>query len=187
VRATWLPALLVAGSLASAAATKEPPPRKFSIPGHGDLILNVPADWRVVSAPLDEPPALNIRVSPVIGDAFSLHVTSVWLDPARAPAPSRSELEERVRKAASGMLSKAVEKEPTILELRGKQTSGYYFSLTDKEATGTAGDFRHVMQGIVITGAVTTAFTFLHQDSAVRSKEDVLRMLRAATYSETSR
>jgi hypothetical protein len=54
--------------------------------------------------------------------------------------------------------------------------------MTDKESTGAHGDYKHLTQGVLITGQVLTAFTFLHQESATRSKEDALHMLRNVSY-----
>jgi hypothetical protein len=75
-----------------------------------------------------------------------------------------------------------VEKDAKVVELKGKDATGYYLSLTDKESTGGPGDYKHLTQGILITGPVLTAFTFLHQDSETRSKEDALQVLRSASY-----
>ena len=59
----WMSVLVLASA---AAATETGQTRRFSIPGHGSLVLEVPQGWRVASQSLAEPPAgivpLNVTV-----------------------------------------------------------------------------------------------------------------------------
>lgn len=104
----------------------------FAIPGHGSLKLQVPEGWRVVSKSLQQPASLQLRLGPSSGDAFSLQVTGVWLDSEKLAKATSEKMKADTTRAAEGPLQQAVEKAVTVQELRGAETAGYYFSLTDR-------------------------------------------------------
>ena len=64
IRAAFLAALV----LASGAFAQEA--KRFGVPGHGNLVLNVPADWRVQEKSLPEPPSAYLLLQPASGDAW---------------------------------------------------------------------------------------------------------------------
>jgi hypothetical protein len=176
---------LVCGLAASAAVLEPGQPRRFSIPGRGSLILSVPQGWRVASNSLAEPPAVSIKMGPSSGDAFSVQVSSVFIDPAQAPSLSLASLKDRMQKTAEAALPRAVEKEAKLVEVRGKEAEGYYFSLTDKESTSATGDYKYMTQGSFQTGRVVTVFTLLQHDPSRAEKDLALRMFAEAAYSPT--
>jgi hypothetical protein len=132
----------LAGALAwsSVAAVSGPTRQQFPIPGHGSLSVEVPAEWRVSSVPLAKPPSLTLSIHPATGDAFELKMTTVWMDPAARKKPTRDSMQEGVRGVAKDALAQAEEKDAPLVELKGKDTSGYYFSVTDKHSSNSGGD-----------------------------------------------
>jgi len=175
--AALLAAVLCSSALAQVAA------RQFGIPGAGNLVLNVPATWRVVDKSIPDPAGVVIGMRPVTGDAWNLQITSVRADPRR-PQPAPEALKERLQGMADKMLDNAVEKKATLVELRGKQAVGYYYSLTDKASKNGPDDYKYITQGTLLTGEITTVFTFLHRDPVPAEKEQVLRMLADATFAK---
>jgi hypothetical protein len=88
-----------------------------------------------------------------------------------------------VQSAANAALKEAVEKEVKVLELRGAQSQGYYFLLTDK-APGP-GEFKYLTQGMLSVGELTVAFTILHREAASDDREKALRVVADAVQSKT--
>ena len=147
--------------------------------------MSVPRGWRVTSKSLQEPPAVSIQMGPSSGDAFSIQVSAVFVDPAQDPELSPASLKDRMQRTADKALPRAVEKEARLVELRGKQAMGYYFSLTDKESTSAPGDYKYMTQGSFLTGRVLTVFTVLQHDSSGAEKEQALRIFAEAAHSPT--
>jgi hypothetical protein len=93
-------------------------------------------------------------------------------------------VKERVRSAANAVLPQSVETQMAVVELRGKQTAGYWFSSTDKAPSGAPTDYKYMSQGIALTGPVTNIFTLLSHDPAPEVREKALRIIASATWSE---
>jgi hypothetical protein len=175
-------ALLVAALAFSSAALAQSSPKRFAIPGHGSLLLNVPAEWRVADKVSANPPAVALSMRPASGDSFDLEVTALWLEPAKMAGMTPEVIKERVQATSKDLLKQSVEKEAPLLELRGKEALGYYFSLTDRESQNTAGDYKHIAQGTVTVGEALVIFTFLHREPTAPAKDQALQMITAATY-----
>ena len=178
---------VVAWALSGSIRAQEPAPaQQYPIPGHGRLVLSVPAGWRVLSESLDKPPAVFLHFRPGAGDAFDVQVTSVWVDAAKRASLAPDSVKAGVERTAAEALPKAMEKEAAIVELRGREAFGYYFSLTGQGSPAEARDYRYLTQGTVVTGEVMTAFTILYRDPTPPEKEQGLRMLRNAAYSKAA-
>ncbi len=176
---------VVACALGGSIGAQEPAPaQQYAIPGHGRLLLSVPAGWRVLSQSLDKPPAVLLHFRPHAGDAFDVQVTSVWVDAAKRASLAPDSVKAGVQRTAAEALPKALEKAATIVELRGREAFGYYFSLTGQGSPVEAGDYRYLTHGTVVTGEVMTVFTILCRDPTPPEKEQGLRMLRDAAYAK---
>jgi hypothetical protein len=156
--------------------------RQYLVPGHGNLVLNVPTAWRTLDRSLAEPPSVILRMSPAAGDAFYLQITSFRVAPPKLAEITPQYLQQRVQENAKGLLPKAVEPEAKLLELKGNGAVGYYFSLTDKTSRNTPGDYKYVIQGTVLAGEMLTIFTFLHRDPDLQERDWVVRMFADAAY-----
>jgi hypothetical protein len=169
--------VLSGGTVAQDASTT-----RYSVPGHGSLELKVPGGWRSQTRSRSEPPIAQVRLTPASGNAFDLQITAGWLDPAKSDRRPDA-LKARVQSAANAALKEAVEKEVKVLELRGAQSQGYYFLLTDK-APGP-GEFKYLTQGMLSVGELTVAFTILHREAASDDREKALRVVADAVQSKT--
>ncbi len=168
-----------------AGAQDAPRPQLFGIPGHGSLALNIPAGWRVQSQSLANPPSVVLQLVPASGNAFGIQITSIWIDPARGVTPTPESVRARAQKVASELLSKAVEKEIVVADLRGKDAFGAYFTLTGRDAPDGIGEYRYVTQGTVVTGELITVFTVLQRESVPADREQALRLFAEASHSKT--
>jgi hypothetical protein len=175
--------LLFAAVLALPSATlAQPAPKRFAIAGHGTLVLNVPAQWRVADKATANPPAVSVSLRPPTGDSFELQMTAVWLEPAKRAEMTPEAIKERVQATSKDLLKQAVEKEAQLIELRGQQALGYYFSLTDRESRNSGTDYRHIAEGTVTVGEVVLIFTFLHREPGTPAKDQALQIVREAAY-----
>jgi hypothetical protein len=160
---------------------------RFAIPGQGFLQLSLPAEWRTASRSIETPASLALGVGPRSGDAFHIQVTTVWLDPEKRAGFTSEETKTKAQSSADKLLPEAVEKTASLLELRGKEAQGYYYSLTAK-ALAAPKDFQYTTQGILRIADTVTIFTILHREPAFPEKEQVLQALANATFmkSETA-
>jgi hypothetical protein len=169
----------------SAAAAAGPGLQRFALGEHGSIALDLPPQWRVSTVPLASPPSFNLAIRPDSGDAFLLKVTSFWMDAAAGQGLPPERLEEGVRRAADDALPRAVEKSAPLVPIRGRQTSGYYFSVTDKQSSNTGGDYKYLTQGTAVSGPAAIAFTLLSRSADPALRERVLRIVADASWSDS--
>jgi hypothetical protein len=178
-------ALAVCTSSVVARAQEPGNAQRFSVPGHGSLLLNAPKEWRVAVHSIQTPPSVALRFGPVSGDAFSVQVTSVWIDPSRQAKVTPDSIKETVRKSAADALAGAVEKDASLVEIRGKEAVGYHFSVTDRGPSSEPGEYKYMTQGGVLIGPLMTVFTVLHRDPGAAEKQQALQVFANATWSTT--
>ena len=155
---------------------------EFSIPQHGSLRLRVPDGWQSQSHSLADPPSVILHFSPANGDAFVVQVTAVWLEPDRRSRETPESLKATVQRAANALLPHSVEKTATIHDLRGPESAGFYYALTDNNPG--PGEFSYLTQGVFLTREVLSTFTILHRTPASPEANQALRAFSEATYTE---
>jgi len=153
---------------------------EYVVPNHGKLTLAFPGNLKGFSKPVSEPASVLLRFRPQTGDAFYVQVTSVWLDATKIATSTPEHLKATVAKTAQEPLRHSVEKDATLKELRGAETRGFYYSLTDR-APGP-GEYKYLSQGSFLTGEMMTIFTILHREPVCPEKETVLQMFAQAKY-----
>jgi hypothetical protein len=165
-----------------AKAEEEGISRSYPIPNRGLLELKVPPSWRdSINQPSGEIPP-TLLFTPTSGTPFKFLVTVLWsmrkdVD-INDPAFLKANVEQIGRKA----LHTAVEKELTVLELKGEHSVGYYFVLTDKAPK--PGEFRYVASGAIGAGKLQLAFTFLFNEKETEAQKTALQMLAEARQRE---
>ena len=155
--------------------------KRFGIPGHGNLVLEVPPEWRVQERSLSGPPTIELRIRG--GDALNVQVTTVRMDPGKRAAITQNTLRERLQGTATTMLAESVETEVTMIPLRGRSARGYYYSLTDRKARNSAQEYKYLTQGNLLVGEeLVLVFTILHREPDAPGKERALQMLAGAAH-----
>jgi len=154
--------------------------KRYRLPGHGYLQLNVPASWEdELSQPPDElPPTITFRSRK--GNEFAVLVTPIW--PARddVPASTRDSIRRSVEEVAAGVKDHAVEKTIQLVEFSGASGPGFYFSVTDPAPKPD--EYRFMTQGMVKVGGLLVTFTILTNDGNAQIKPDALAAIRGATH-----
>jgi hypothetical protein len=155
-----------------------PATRRFPIPGHGTLLLQVPQVWKagLLQPPDNLPPTIAFTSSS--GALFKVLVTAGWVKTPGARPPDADTLEKQVELAAKSAEPQAVEKLLTVKELTGPAIHGFYFSATDKAPK--AGEYKYLTQGIAGVEDVLLAFTILTNDGQEAVVKAALGMLRGA-------
>jgi len=156
--------------------------REFKIPGHGTLQLAVPDGWQVSSNLLQQPASAVLHITPKTGDAFDVQLTAVWLDATELARTTAQSIKTDVQRTGDGLLQQAVEKNLTIQDLRGAQSMGSYYSLTDRNPG--PGEHKYLMQGSFLTGELLSAFTVLSRVPAAPEVAQALRMFGDAMYAK---
>ena len=182
MRSLALAAGIAALALNGAGFAQDASATRYGVPGHGSLELKVPGSWRSQTRSRSEPPMAQLRLLPASGNTFDMQITAGWLDPAKRDSRPEA-LKARVQSAANAALKEAVETDAKLVELRGAQSQGYYYTLTDK-APGP-GEFKYLTQGITSVGDLTVMFTILHREAVSEDREKALRMIADAVHSKT--
>ena len=154
--------------------------RSYPLPDHGHIDLSVPASWQdKVRQPRHRFPP-TIVFTPENGFSFRILVTPLWED--GKALPDREQLRQDIDHAIKDMHEVFIENEISIKEIKGESDTGYYFSATMRSPK--PGEYRHVTQGMLTIGKLTTAFTVLTNDGNDDVVADALRMLAGATQSQ---
>jgi hypothetical protein len=155
--------------------------RKYPIPEHGTLELNVPTSWKAeVHKPQEDMPP-TIIYKPASGDDFQVLVTVLWRKTGEQDFNSPTKIRALVEQDGHKILSKAVETRLVVQQMRGVNNIGYFFSLTDKSPN--PGEFRYLTRGAIGVGNLLLNATILHRVKESESVKDALSMLREAKQS----
>jgi hypothetical protein len=155
--------------------------RKYPIPEHGTLELNVQTSWKVeVHKPQEDMPP-TIIYKPASGDDFQVLVTVLWSKTGEQDFNNPTKIRALVEQDGQKILSKAVETRLVVQQMRGVNNIGYFFSLTDKSPN--PGEFRYLTRGAIGVGNLLLNATILHRVKESESVKDALSMLREAKQS----
>lgn len=155
--------------------------RKYPIPEHGTLELNVPTSWEVeVHKPQENIPP-TIIYKPALGDDFQVLVTVLWSKKGEQDFNSPTKIRAFVEQDGHKILSKAVETRLVVQQMRGVNNIGYFFSLTDK--TPNQGEYRYMSRGAIGVGNLLLNATILHHVKESESVKDAFSMFREARQS----
>jgi hypothetical protein len=172
--------LVTATTVAGANSTA---PRRFTLPEHGQFVIEVPGDWKgEMSQPANRMPP-TIAFTPASGKPFQVLMTTVW--PVTKGQPqSRDQLRATVQRGVDGAKSQAVEKELRIVEFQGRTGPGFYFAATDRAPKPD--EYKFLTQGIVRVGELSVTFTILTNDGQETIVKQALDALKGATQEPTA-
>lgn len=151
--------------------------RSYALPGHGSLELQVPAPWedRIERTP-GVPPTLHFNAQ--AGAQFEVIVTPIGAPTPETKPPTKEEMKAGVRRGADQVARQAVETSIEVKELKGKHSSGFYFSATDRKPRRN--EYKYMTQGITAVGDLRVTFTILTNDGQEQVVKDALAMLSGA-------
>jgi hypothetical protein len=155
--------------------------KSFVVPGKGQLLLQIPAIWKVTTQPSPKgaPPSLTLRFEQQFSSDFVLMITTL----SEAPANHTLDVRQMMEMTGNHALNGAVEKKLAYESFGGDQANGYYFSLTDKswvKGKSSAGIYKYQTQGMATIANVTLVFAIMHNYFDSNDKKASLEMLQSA-------
>jgi len=154
--------------------------REFQVPNHGSLHLTMPEAWKVEAKAMVDLETLFLHVLPAKGKAFDIQITVVWVNPTNQSKPTPESIKANTQRTGNSLLFQASEKTLTLNEIRGTQSVGTYYTLTDRKPG--PGEFKYITQGSVLTGDALSAFTILSSSADSSDLKQALKMLTDAAY-----
>lgn len=171
--------ILLIASIVLAAGEKTM--RRYPIPEHGMLELNVPASWKgEIHKPQEKMPP-TIIFNPAKGDDFQVMITVLWGKTGDQDFNSQKKARTFVEKDGQKLLPKAAEPNVALQEIKGVNHAGYYFSITDKAPN--PGEYRYMTRGAIGVGNLFLNFTIFHRVKDSQTVRDALSVLREAKQS----
>jgi hypothetical protein len=161
-------------------SAQEPASVTFDLPGHGKLLLAVPASWNAEIHPRAGQVPPTLELSQKSGASFHILLTPLWTPSSDTPFPTDALVRVRVAKAAKEAEAQSVEQTLSLKELFGKANRGYYFTATDRAPKPD--EWKYLTEGIIRIGAVDLAFSVLTNDGQEATVKNALGMLLAATH-----
>jgi hypothetical protein len=151
--------LTVTLALAAETGTEGPKPSRIRMPGHGALIFDVPAAWKVSASQASE--RTTIRFDPPAGQDFAVIVTPIFPGTSTGEPLSLPKIRQGVEAARNA--AKGGKPDP-VRELSAGPVDGYYYATTDPKSKGKPGDWRYVTMGSALFEDLVLAFTILSND-----------------------
>jgi hypothetical protein len=155
--------------------------RKYPIPEHGTLELNVPTPWKGEVHKPQEKMIPTIIFNPEKGDDFQVMISVLWSKTGGKDFSSQGNIRAFVEKDGQKLLTNAVEAKLVLQEIKGINHTGYYYSVTDKAPN--PGEYRYMTRGAIGVGDLFLNFTVLHRVKDSQAVQDTLSILREAKQS----
>jgi hypothetical protein len=152
--------------------------RKYPIPDHGILELNVLPSWKDNIHKPQKDLFPTIIFTPAKGNDFQVLITVIWSKTGEQDFNSPVKIRTLVEQDGQNILPKAVETKLVVQQMRGVNNIGYFFSLTDKAPN--PGEFRYMTRGGIAVGNLLLNATILYRVKDSESVKDALSMLREA-------
>jgi len=132
--------------------------RSYPLPEHGALVLELPSDWtQEFRRVRDLPP--TIVLAPASGDAFRALITPLWKPEGGVPIRDQTDMQRLIDMDLGEMLPTAVEKNVSVHPINGKDSTGYYFLVTDKAPR--SGEYPYAVRAGIVTGDLLLSATIL--------------------------
>ena len=152
--------------------------RKYPIPDHGILELNVPASWKDNIHKPQKDMFPTIIFVPAKGNDFHVLITIIWGKTGEQDFNSPTKIRTLVEQDGQKILPKAVETQLVLQQMRGVNNIGYFFSFTDKAPN--PGEFLYLTRGGMAVGNLLLNATILYRAEDSEYVKDALSMLREA-------
>lgn len=174
-------ALATASGVAAAneaAALADAVAEDYPVPRHGELRLQVPAQWQVKYLYTEDGRvAPTFRVYPLEGSEFDMSMTVYWHDGMDQDITSAESLRARVEQAGAEAKRSSTDRHLAVVPLAGAPGPGFLYDLED--ATAAAEDYRYLTQGALAVGQLVVVFTILTDERPSPHRDACLEFLRS--------
>jgi hypothetical protein len=152
--------------------------REYPVPGHGILQLNVPKSWKdeVREATDNRPSTINFR--PKVGNEFVMIITPIWNSEEENLFGTEEKIRALVENDWKAFSKKAKESKPTLHQLSGTGSDGFYYTATDKAPK--KGEYKYLLRAGIGVGDLLLSVTLLSHKKDSPAIKDGLHILREA-------
>jgi hypothetical protein len=165
------------------ARANEPVTRRYELPNHDTLELNLPAGWidHLEQPQGGGPPTIEIAVAD--GGPRQVFIRPEWADPTAKDVRELPQLRDAVRDLAERIQPEAAESYLEVRHIAGQNGVGFYFSATERSPG--PGEFKFMSQGALQAGSLTLWFTILTDEGQDTVAVEALAMLQDAVHLRT--
>ncbi len=156
--------------------------KRYPIPDHGVLELNVPTSWKAGSHKPQENMPPTIIFTPSKGNDFQVTMMVLWSKKEEPGFNGPEKVKTLFENEGQKLLPRTVETKIVLQEIKGVNHTGYYFSVTDKNPE--PGEYRYMTRAGIGVGNLFLQVTVLHRVKESGAVKDTLSMLREAKQSE---
>ncbi len=167
-------------ALALMAASAAAEPLVTSLPDGGKLELTVPASWQSTHQTVG--PSVTVRLSSPTPGKFVVLLTVLPVK-AGSPASTLEGLRAVITDQGNQALPSALQDHLEIVEVKGTQTIGYLYHMTDRKPEKGPGDYREADQGAILLGQHLITVTILTHPGDAATVEEAKRLLATAKIS----
>jgi len=170
--------MLAALLTAAAADDGGPAIRRVKLPDHGALDLPAPPTWRITAESFLGWLAPKISFSPPEGKAFSVSITVSWASNDDPHFNDPKTVLKAVTKVRDLAVDGATTRHIPILEIKGEELSGHYFTATVREPRPD--DWRYMTVGAAALKDLLLKFAIYSNDPGQPEAASALAMLQKA-------
>jgi len=176
--------ILAASALAAATLVfaAEPQPsgvvwNRIKVPGHGSLAFPAPKHWSANASPWrDGPIVVQLGPGPWASTTYEVQLR-IQPPPRRPEISDLQALRISVEGVRDVMAASASTPEIPVVELQGASLTGYYFSVTDRNAAPTGG-WRFMTYGSALVEDLVVTFTVHSNQSSEHQVAPMLELMK---------
>ncbi len=155
----------------------------FDIPGHGELVMEVPRIWNYNFTKTDSqtPPLITFYVLDADEkEIFQLNMSVFWEDGYSRSITTLDYIESMVSEAGNNTLRYSDQDSLELIDLSGRDGEGLYFELSDSSAGDD--EYKYLTQGALGVGQVLLVFSLFSNDEEGILRDAMFRALKSARH-----
>ena len=155
----------------------------FAIPGHGELIINVPKIWnyRYKTTNDDKPPIITLyNLDKNKGEIYQLNLSILWEDGFQRNISSPEYIRSLVEQTGKEVLVHSDQTKLKLEKISGRYGVGYFFNLSDSNAS--SGEYQFLTQGALGVGRLLLIFSLFSNDNDSILQEALMKIIMSAKH-----
>ena len=155
----------------------------FSIPGNGELIMDVPKVWNYnFTVPgNNQPPIITFyNLDKDKEEIYQLNLSVLWDNSFGRNILSPKYIYSLVEKTGKQALIYSDQSELILEEITGQNGIGYWFNLSD--STAGSGEYKYLTQGALAVGELLLIFSLFSNENESILQEALLKIIMSAQH-----
>ena len=157
--------------------------RNYPVPGHGEVVLEVPENWEVTYLSLagDKPPVITFyQTDNQENEIFQFNLSIFWDDGFKRDITNPENIKALVNDVGESILESSAETELVLNSITGTEGHGYYFNLSDKAVK--PGEYKYLTQGALNVRELLLVFSLFTYEPDIQLQNIALEMMQTATH-----